>query len=389
MKILVDYQGYQLIEKYNAFYIRLFLGEIVPILCEFKIDKEEGEQILKDNGLIVDIVQRYSREKEWTLSKFAENSILDYLKSTGLNEKRALDSLTSLKKHEDIMMEFYDYIILEGFQGKRKIQVCNYTAQQLFENYELSVLGAFNYLIYLREEPEEALADLKKGLPRRSLFYENELEKINNTVEGTNMSEENVTNVEETEATPEVTAEEERAACPNKEIADKLEAIQQALATLQEAFDDKIAEDAHKNGLFDNMHRELTKYQNGAMDKIVDTVALDIIQLVDTTKGHYRVYEKKEPTEENYKKLLRIMKGTVEDLQDILYRQSIEPYRVEGHAVDVRRQKIIQTLPTNDQSKDNLVAVRAADGYEKDGKVLRHERIKIFKYDPDADAEAK
>ena len=128
------------------------------------------------------------------------------------------------------------------------------------------------------------------------------------------------------------------------------------------------------------MHRELTRYQNGAMDKIIDTMALDIIQLVDTTKGHVRVYEKKEPTEDNYKRLLRIVKGIAEDLQDILYRQNIESYRVEGHEVDVRRQKIIQTVPTDDQSKDNLVAVRVADGYEKDGKVLRPERIKIFKY---------
>lgn len=165
------------------------------------------------------------------------------------------------------------------------------------------------------------------------------------------------------------------------ELLAKLDALQQAMAGLQQSFDDKIAEDTHKNGLFDNMHRELIRYQNGALDKIVDTIALDIIQLVDSTKGHVRVYEKKEATEENYKKLLRIVKGIAEDLEDILYRQNIESYRVPGHEVDVRRQKIIQTVPTDDKSKDNLIAVRAADGYEKGDKVLRPERIKIFKYE--------
>ena len=195
------------------------------------------------------------------------------------------------------------------------------------------------------------------------------------------MDEKNVTPVEGAEQVTEVPNEAE---VPQSELLAKLDAVQQALATLQQSFDDKIATDAHKNGLFDNMHKELTRYQNGAMDKIVDTIALDIIQLVDTTKGHLRVYEKKEPNEENYKRLLRIVKGITEDLQDILYRQSIEAYRVEGHEVDVRRQKIIQTIPTDDQSKDNLVAVRAADGYEKDGKVLRPERIKIFKYSTEA-----
>lgn len=104
------------------------------------------------------------------------------------------------------------------------------------------------------------------------------------------------------------------------------------------------------------MHRELVRYQNGALDKIVDTIALDIIQLVDTTKGHVRVYDKKEPTEENYKKLLRIVKGIAEDLEDILYRQNIESYRVPGHEVDTRRQKIIQTVPTDDKSKDKAAS---------------------------------
>lgn len=162
----------------------------------------------------------------------------------------------------------------------------------------------------------------------------------------------------------------------------QLESLQQAMAALQESFDTKIAQDEHKDKLFDNMHQELVRYQNGAVEKIVDTMALDIIQLVDSVRSSLRIYEKKEPTEESYKKLLRVVKGIIEDLQDILYRQDIEAYRVDGHAVDVRRQKIIQTLPTDDPAKDNLVAVRCADGYERRGKVFRPERIKIFKYTP-------
>ncbi len=170
-------------------------------------------------------------------------------------------------------------------------------------------------------------------------------------------------------------------------VQEKLAEMQEAIGRLQECFDEKIAQDAHKNGLFDDMHRELVRYQNGVVDKIVETLALDIIQLVDSTKGHVRVYEKKEATEDNYKRLLRIVKGIAEDLEDILYRQSIESYRVPGHEVDVRKQKIIQVVETEEQSKDNLIAARMADGYEKDGKVIRPERIKIFKYHSGESAE--
>ena len=261
-------------------------------------------------------------------------------------------------------------------------------------------------MVYIARKPEEALENLKKGLPKRKIYSDEELKEVQKT-----MDEQNVVPVEETEkvapeqateqvapeqvapeqvteqvAQQETPAEEQPAeaapAADQSAVLEKLAAVQEALAALQETFDTKIAEDTHKNGLFDNMHRELIKLQNGAVEKIIDTVALDIIQLIDTTKGHVRVYEKKEVTEENYKKLLRVVKGIAEDMEDILYRQNIESYRVTGHEVDVRRQKIIQTVPTDDPSKDNLVAVRSADGYEKGDKVLRAERIKIFKYEP-------
>lgn len=162
----------------------------------------------------------------------------------------------------------------------------------------------------------------------------------------------------------------------------QLEQLLAAVGALQEQFAEKIAVDAHKNTLFDKMHEELVRYQNGVLDRLVESMALDIIQLVDSTKQSVSFYEEKEVTEDSYKSLLGVVKGIIEDLGDILYRQSIETYQVAGDEVNVRRQKIIQTIPTDDCSKENLVAERTADGYEKEGKVLRPERIKIFKYVP-------
>ena len=37
----------------------------------------------------------------------------------------------------------------------------------LSKEYYLSPLGAYNYLVYLIEDPERALADLKAGLPTK------------------------------------------------------------------------------------------------------------------------------------------------------------------------------------------------------------------------------
>ena len=310
------------------------------------------------------------------IEQYFQTLLRSYLESS-VSPNRMDAKVKEFSRHTDIYEELINYILAgEQFEETVSVAVEGYTAKRLMNETILTPIGAFGYLVYLREKPKEALADLKANLPHRKIFNKTDLKEVQGK-----MDEKITTPVEdiaEPQKTPAETPAEQTA------LLEKLDAVQQALATLQQTFDDKIAEDTHKNGLFDNMHRELVRYQNGALDKIVDTIALDIIQLVDTTKGHVRVYNKKEPTEENYKKLLRIVKGIAEDLEDILYRQNIESYRVPGHEVDTRRQKIIQTVPTDDKSKDNLIAVRAADGYEKGDKVLRPERIKIFKYEAPA-----
>ena len=310
------------------------------------------------------------------IEQYFQTLLRSYLESS-VSPNRMDAKVKEFSRHTDIYEELINYILAgEQFEETVSVAVEGYTAKRLMNETILTPIGAFGYLVYLREKPKEALADLKANLPHRKIFNKTDLKEVQGK-----MDEKITTPVEEIaepQKTPAETPAEQTA------LLEKLDAVQQALATLQQTFDDKIAEDTHKNGLFDNMHRELVRYQNGALDKIVDTIALDIIQLVDTTKGHVRVYNKKEPTEENYNKLLRIVKGIAEDLEDILYRQNIESYRVPGHEVDTRRQKIIQTVPTDDKSKDNLIAVRAADGYEKGDKVLRPERIKIFKYEAPA-----
>ena len=310
------------------------------------------------------------------IEQYFQTLLRSYLESS-VSPNRMDAKVKEFSRHTDIYEELINYILAgEQFEETVSVAVEGYTAKRLMNETILTPIGAFGYLVYLREKPKEALADLKANLPHRKIFNKTDLKEVQGK-----MDEKITTPVEEIaepQKTPAETPAEQTA------LLEKLDAVQQALATLQQTFDDKIAEDTHKNGLFDNMHRELVRYQNGALDKIVDTIALDIIQLVDTTKGHVRVYNKKEPTEENYKKLLRIVKGIAEDLEDILYRQNIESYRVPGHEVDTRRQKIIQTVPTDDKSKENLIAVRAADGYEKGDKVLRPERIKIFKYEAPA-----
>ena len=172
---------------------------------------------------------------------------------------------------------------------------------------------------------------------------------------------------------------------PVEALLKQIEELQSTVDRLQQCFDEKIKTDTYKNGLFDNMHKELEKYQQGHMEDLTKPLVLDIIRLSDTVKSYVRFYEKREASEETYKRLKTSLNNVSMELIDILYRQSVEPYRVDGSVVDTRRQKIIGTVETENEKWNNLVAVRSADGYTMGDRVIRPERIKVYKYAAEAE----
>lgn len=98
-----------------------------------------------------------------------DRRVLDMLEHEfRMSEKRAVLAIQKLLTHPDIYDEFVR-TALSGSYAEKAAAVCaaGYTAEDLHSNYPLSLLGAYNYLIYLRENPGDALEDLRKGLPRK------------------------------------------------------------------------------------------------------------------------------------------------------------------------------------------------------------------------------
>ena len=329
-----------------------------------------------------------SREYDEILLKYIQHN-------NRIPPERQSKSIEKLRSHEDVYLEFLLYTVTGVYIEEDALSIQGYTAKQISAETKLTPLGVFNYLIYLREKPQEALENLKKGLPIKDSIppwskppiYKNNLAETEGQPEGQPLNEkEDIQSVgelpdEDSLSKAEAIEPEKQSGGANAAVlGEKLEEALKALSALQTSFDDKIAVDQHKNQLFDNMHRELTKYQNGLLEKAVNTMAMDIIQFADSVKKTLGIYEGKEPNEDNYGKLLRVLGGVAEDLDDILYRQGIEPYAVAGDDVDARRQKIIKTVETDEEKMNNKIAARIAVGYEKEGKTLRQEIINIYKF---------
>ena len=160
---------------------------------------------------------------------------------------------------------------------------------------------------------------------------------------------------------------------------EKEEAIQEALHRLTRLFEMKIQTDAHKEKLFDNMHRELLAFRNGVNNKPLISMAIDIITMIDGLDKTYKTLCAKEDEVQRLKGAMAMLEDNRQELEDILYRASFEPYSCPGDTVDTKRQRIVAYEKTDDPQKLNHIAARLGDGYEFEGQIIRPERIKIYK----------
>lgn len=136
--------------------------------------------------------------------QFFRRLVVSYIEGS-VSSNRLDAKIKEFVRHVDIYEELINYILAgEQFDETMTLAVEGYTAKQLANETILTPLGAFGYLVYLREEPEEALAELRAKLPHRKIFNETDLEEVQKT-----MDENNVTPVEGTEQVTEVPNEAE------------------------------------------------------------------------------------------------------------------------------------------------------------------------------------
>ena len=166
LKILKEHKGYQLIERYNKRYIRFLGGRDENMPCEFPITQEQSDKAIERTELIEEYIPQFKKKVFWSAETFFEIGIMEYIiNALGKNQEYAKKAYEKLCKYQDIRNEFYNYVMNEEFPKENIIKCEGYSAEELCNTTILKPLGAYNYLIYLRDNPEEALANLKAGLP--------------------------------------------------------------------------------------------------------------------------------------------------------------------------------------------------------------------------------
>lgn len=107
------------------------------------------------------------------IAKIPKDRICQILQETyGFSSQRAIDAWEYLKQDMHVLFEYKYYVTTGKFvPDPYGYKVQGYSAMQLHNTTYLTVLGAFNYLIYLTVKPQEALDHLKKGLPNRDILF--------------------------------------------------------------------------------------------------------------------------------------------------------------------------------------------------------------------------
>jgi molecular chaperone GrpE len=155
------------------------------------------------------------------------------------------------------------------------------------------------------------------------------------------------------------------------------EGLNRKLDALSTLFEREIRAEATREKVVDRLHAELQEYKQGLLLGILRPVFVDMIQLHDDMGK--MVAAQPEP-EGDVARLLDLIRGFQQGIEDILYRQGVEPFSLDDDAFDPRRQRALSTVPTDDPDLNKRVAARLRKGFQAGEKVIRPEMVTVYSY---------
>ncbi len=158
-----------------------------------------------------------------------------------------------------------------------------------------------------------------------------------------------------------------------EQLTRRLDAIQSLIEREQRA-------DASRERVVDRLHAELQEYKQDLLLKVQRPIFIDLIQLHDDIGKmiEARAPEGSEP--DRTASLRGILESIQTAIEDILYRQGVEPFAVEGETFDPRRQRAVSTVATDDPGRNKTIAVRLRKGFQSGDKPIRPEIVSVYTF---------
>ncbi|WZO98007.1 nucleotide exchange factor GrpE [Isosphaeraceae bacterium EP7] len=169
----------------------------------------------------------------------------------------------------------------------------------------------------------------------------------------------------------------------NPAIRELGESLTGRLDKLQSLFEREVRAEATRERVVDRLHAELQEYKNDLLLKVLRPVFVDLIQLHDDIGKIAEAQPDGQGPE--VARLLGLMRGFQQGIEDILYRQGVEPFEVDGDEFDPRRQRAVATTATDDPGLNRRVASRHRRGFKSEDRMIRPEVVSVFAHRPGSD----
>ncbi|RUL88337.1 nucleotide exchange factor GrpE [Tautonia sociabilis] len=142
------------------------------------------------------------------------------------------------------------------------------------------------------------------------------------------------------------------------------------LDRLQAQFDRELRAESTREKVVDRLHAELQEYKNDLLLKVTKPIFLDLIVLHDDMG--------KMADSVGDDRAAGLLRDFQRGVEDVLYRQGVEPFRVDGETFDPRRQRAISTVSTEDPARNKTIAARLRPGFASGDLVIRPELVSVF-----------
>jgi molecular chaperone GrpE len=147
---------------------------------------------------------------------------------------------------------------------------------------------------------------------------------------------------------------------------------------LRSTFERELRAEANRERVIDRLHAELQDYKQDLLLKVQRPIFVDLIQLHDDVGKMAAARPLNEIENEVSASFRGILESIQTAIEDILYRQGVEPFSLESCEFDPRRQRALTTTPTAEPALNKTVASRIRKGFAAGEKLIRPELVSVF-----------
>jgi molecular chaperone GrpE len=158
------------------------------------------------------------------------------------------------------------------------------------------------------------------------------------------------------------------------------DSLSRRLDGLQKSFDRELRAEATRERIVERLHSELQDYKQDFLLKVQRPIFIDLIQLHDDIGKMIEAPSTGMTQTDPTSHLVMTLESIQTAIEDILYRQGVEPFSIEGNAFDPRQQRAVTTQPTTDPSLNKQIATRLRKGFRTGDKLIRPEIVTVFTY---------